>query len=56
MSGRRRGNDDNRFTGVVELILVHSLGRDFARYLHESIRKDFREPVKQARGSAQPDS
>lgn len=35
---------------VVELIAVHSLGRDFARFLHKSVRKEFRNLVLRARG------
>ena len=35
---------------VVELIIAHGLGRDFARQLHKSVRKEFRELVRRARG------
>ena len=36
---------------VVELIAVHNLGRDFARFLPKSLRKEFRELVVRARGA-----
>jgi hypothetical protein len=35
---------------VVELIAMHGLSRSFARYLHKSLRKTFRELVLHARG------
>lgn len=35
---------------VIELIAIHDLGRDFARHLHKSLRKSFRELVLRARG------
>lgn len=35
---------------VVELIAAHQLGRDFARFLHKSVRKEFRSLVHRARG------
>ncbi len=35
---------------VVELIAIHGLGRSFARFLHKSLRKTFRELVLHARG------
>jgi hypothetical protein len=35
---------------VVELISIHGLGRSFARFLHESLRKTFRELVMRVRG------
>jgi len=35
---------------VVELIAVHGLGRDYARFLHKSVRKEYRKLVLQARG------
>ncbi len=37
---------------VVELIAVHGLSRSFARFLHKSLRKTFRELVLRARGDA----
>jgi hypothetical protein len=38
------------FADVVELIVVHDLRRDFARHLHKSLRKEFRNLVLRARG------
>jgi hypothetical protein len=38
------------FADVVELIVAHHLGRDFARHLHKSVRKGFRGLVLRARG------
>lgn len=35
---------------VIELIAVHQLGRDFARHLHKSLRKEFRALVLRSRG------
>ncbi len=35
---------------VVELIAVHDLGRDYARFLPKRLRKEFRELVLRARG------
>ena len=35
---------------VVELIAIRSLDRSFARFLHKSVRKTFRELVKSAQG------
>jgi hypothetical protein len=37
---------------VVELIAIHGLSRAFARHLHKSVRKTFRELVLHARGEA----
>lgn len=37
---------------VVELIAAHNLGRDFARFLHKSLRKEFRALVLRARGES----
>ena len=45
----RRTHKD--FADVVELIAVHRLSRAFARHLHKSVRKEFRELVLRARGS-----
>ncbi|HJQ81511.1 MAG TPA: hypothetical protein VJ828_16235 [Lacipirellulaceae bacterium] len=39
----RRTHKD--FADVVELIARHNLGRDFARYLHKSVRAAFRQLV-----------
>jgi hypothetical protein len=38
------------FADVVELILVHDLSGDFARFLHKSVRPAFRKLVRNARG------
>ena len=38
------------FADVVELIVVHDLSRSFARHLHKSLRKEFRNLVLRARG------
>ena len=43
----RRTHKD--FADVVELIDVHQLGRDYARFLHKSVRKTFRELVLRSR-------
>jgi hypothetical protein len=40
------------FADVVELIAVHGLGRSFARHLHKSVRKEFRNLVLRARGES----
>jgi hypothetical protein len=40
------------FADVVELISVHRLSRAFARHLHKSVRKTFRELVLRARGES----
>ncbi len=40
------------FADVVELIAVHGLSRSFARHLHKSLRKEFRDLVLRARGEA----
>ena len=44
----RRTHKD--FADVVELIAAHGLGRAFAKHLHKSVRKTFRELVLRARG------
>ena len=44
----RRTHKD--FADVVELIAKHDLRQSFARYLHRSLRKTFRELVLRARG------
>ncbi len=44
----RRTHKD--FADVVELIAAHDLSRSFARHLHKSVRKTFRELVLRARG------
>jgi hypothetical protein len=46
----RRTHKD--FADVVELIAIHQLNRSFARYLHKSLRKTFRELVLRARGES----
>ncbi len=38
------------FADVVELIARHGLGRDYARYLHKSLRVTYRKLVTHARG------
>jgi hypothetical protein len=38
------------FADVVELIAIHDLSSAFARHLHKSLRKTFRELVRRARG------
>jgi hypothetical protein len=48
-SPRRTHRD---FADVVELIAVHGLGRDFARFLHKSVREEYRNLVLQAKGEA----
>ena len=35
---------------VVELIAIHQLSRSFARFLHKSLRPEFRKLVEQSRG------
>ena len=40
------------FADVVELIAVHQLTSSFARHLHQSLRKTFRELVHHARGES----
>jgi hypothetical protein len=42
------------FADVVELIVVHDLDGSFARHLHESVRKPFRELVRNATGEKHP--
>ena len=42
----RRTHKD--FADVVELIALHHLGESFARFLHKSVRKEFRELVGRA--------
>jgi len=44
----RRTHKD--FADVVELIAVHHLDGSFARFLHKSVRKEFRELVRRAGG------
>jgi hypothetical protein len=44
----RRTHKD--FADVVELIAVHRLDGSFARFLHKSVRKEFRELVRRAAG------
>jgi hypothetical protein len=44
----RRTHKD--FADVVELIAANQLSSSFARYLHKSVRAEFRELVKHARG------
>lgn len=43
----RRTHKD--FADVVELIAVHELNSSFARFLHKSVRKQFRQLVKRAK-------
>jgi hypothetical protein len=40
------------FADVVELIAARKLNRSFARHLHRSLRKTFRELVLRARGES----
>lgn len=47
-SNLRRTHKD--FADVVELISVNQLGQSFARFLHKSLRRTFRELVLRARG------
>ncbi|MGH7129440.1 MAG: nucleotidyltransferase domain-containing protein [Planctomycetaceae bacterium] len=49
LGNSRRAHRD--LADVVELIIIHDLGRDFARYLHKSLRKEFRNLVQRARGA-----
>ncbi len=44
----RRTHKD--FADVVELIAFHRLDGSFARFLHKSVRKEFRELVRRAAG------
>ena len=44
----RRTHKD--FADVVELIAIHRLGKSFARLLHKSVRPEFRELVRHAKG------
>jgi hypothetical protein len=37
------------FADVMELISIHQLGRDFARFLHKSLRSTYRKLVEQSR-------
>ena len=46
----RRTHKD--FADVVELILIHRLDASFARFLHKSVRKEFREIVRRAGGTS----
>jgi hypothetical protein len=45
----RRTHKD--FADVVELIAVHHLDGSFARFMHKSVRKEFRELVRRAGGT-----
>lgn len=45
----RRTHKD--FADVVELIAIHHLDGSFARFLHKSVRKEFRELVRRVGGS-----
>lgn len=45
----RRTHKD--FADVVELIAVNKLDGSFARFLHDSVRGEFRELVRRATGS-----
>ena len=38
------------FADVVELVAVHDLDSSFARFLHKTVRKEFRALVRQAKG------
>ena len=44
----RRTHKD--FADMVELIAVHGLDKSFARNLHKSVRPEFRELVRHAKG------
>jgi len=44
----RRTHKD--FADVVELIAIHGLDKSFARFLHKSVRAEFRELVRHAKG------
>jgi hypothetical protein len=44
----RRTHKD--FADVVELIAIHGLNKSFVRFLHKSVRAEYRELVKHARG------
>jgi hypothetical protein len=44
----RRTHKD--FADVVELIAIHGLDKSFARFLHKSVRAEFRELVRHANG------
>jgi hypothetical protein len=48
MGNLRRTHKD--FADVVELIAIHNLDGSFARHLHKSVRKEFRQLVRRARG------
>lgn len=39
------------FADVVELIAIHNLDGAFARHLHKSLRKTFRQLARRAQGS-----
>lgn len=45
----RRTHKD--FADVVELVARHNLGGEFARHLHKSVRRTYRQLVKHAQGS-----
>jgi hypothetical protein len=48
LGNMRRTHRD--FADVVELIVIHNLSRSFARHLHKSLRKTYRELVLRSRG------
>jgi hypothetical protein len=48
LSNLRRTHKD--FADVVELIAIHRLDKSFARFLHKSVRPEFRELVRHANG------
>ena len=48
LGNMRRTHKD--FADVVELIAIHRLGGSFARFLHKSVRREYRELVRRAGG------
>jgi hypothetical protein len=48
LGNMRRTHKD--FADVVELIAIHHLDGSYTRFLHKSVRKEFRELVRRARG------
>jgi hypothetical protein len=50
LGDRRRTHKD--FADVVELIIIHRLDGSFARLLHKSVRKEFRQLVRRVEGRA----
>jgi aminoglycoside-2''-adenylyltransferase len=48
LGNMRRTHKD--FADVVELVAIHQLDGSFARFLHRSVRKEFRELVRRVRG------